>query len=142
MDDVLAFFLTNAVNVVIGIVIGLATGVVSGLAVARAARFNAIKQDAHRMARNFEYLCDGEAVEILHHIEVRAFRDLASDLFFLQHREAGLALLAIANDIQSIQTRDRLSLTRDEVVEFNGRAQPHIRALKPNWRAIIFSGPI
>lgn len=128
-------FITN-------LVIGILTGAYSGLIVTRASIFYSLKRQAHMLINNWEYIEDGQVI-FERELDTRQFRDIASELLRLGHREAGLALNGLGIEASELQyNAKKNSADYITISEADERFHDIIRSAKPDWKAILLCGSL
>jgi len=91
----------TVISLLASIPIGIATGGYSSLIVAKYSRFANLKNEALRIIRGIEFIGNEEKLELSYAPKRENLSLIASELFFLGHREAGEKISEIDNDLSN-----------------------------------------
>ncbi|OZI44496.1 hypothetical protein CEK29_07130 [Bordetella genomosp. 5] len=129
-------------NVVLNIMIGLGTGIVAGIVVVRATRFGHLKQELHRMIRNWGVMGN----EVIEPLDCRRMRDIAAELAFLGHRLACESVLSASAEVERRQDPGQLKSPEPtwptNLLDLDRVLQKRFRELRPDWIAILVNGSL
>lgn len=122
----------------ISVPIGIIGGLYAGLLVARYQRFADLRLRARRVVQDLGFSQEGSRIEIRGPRETPELGFIASELLFLQHRDAAEVLLKLGPEIYSTlidAEMNRISLT--ELYERYSAWQDATIGISPNRRQML-----
>lgn len=127
----------SLLSILLSIPIGVISGLYTGLIVTRYARFAELRNEALRIIRTIDFVHEAPKILVFNDQDISRLVVIASDLFFLSHRNAGEKVIKLSNDIQGTnkEARDgRVSIREYE--DHYSRWQAVARDLPPSKRVI------
>lgn len=86
-----------AYDLLMALIPGTAAGYYSGLLMAKLSKFNALKYEALRAIRSINYMGDASNTQIISSDKSEELHLIASELFLLKHKGAGISLMQVSN---------------------------------------------
>ncbi|WP_295843547.1 hypothetical protein [uncultured Xanthomonas sp.] len=122
---------------------GSMAGYYSGLLIAKLSKFNALKYEALRAVRSVNHMGDDQGTQILRSDKVEDLHLIASELFSLQHKTAGMTVMAVSNDLlNAIAACETSSYDAKKLQAQLTARQGQLRAIKPSMRFFLPWGQI
>ncbi|AIL09894.1 MULTISPECIES: hypothetical protein [Stenotrophomonas] len=132
-----------AYDLLMALIPGTAAGYYSGLLMAKLSKFNALKYEALRAIRSINYMGDASNTQIISSDKSEELHLIASELFLLKHKGAGISLMQVSNELlNSIAACKHSAHPVDSFIKQISDWQARIRGLKVGRRFFLPWGQI
>ena len=91
------------ISLILAVPIGIITGLYSGFIISRYIRFSDLRNQLIRIIRSIEYIQEENYVAIQNDQDVAKIPLIASDLFFLKHKNAGEIVTKLRSSIDQMK---------------------------------------
>jgi hypothetical protein len=131
------------ISILLSVPIGVIGGLYSGLIVTKYARFSDLRNQLLRIIRKIQFIATtGNSMKIWNDEDVPNIILVQSDLYFLQHREAGHSVGRLCSEIMEANRLARSGrINIDDYSERHRRWQHEGRKLKPRMQTIFSLWP-
>lgn len=124
------------------IIVGMLSGIYAGLIVARYQRFADLRLEARKIVLRIDFMDEESRIVLRNERGIEGFPIIASDLFFLRHRQAGEAVNGLWSKMSKV-LYDAQHGKMDFATFCTEYAawQKEVRSLRPNlWQLLRFKG--
>jgi hypothetical protein len=125
--------------IIISLVTGVLAGLYSGLIVARISRFEELRNEIKRIILGFEFVYDGQTLELSTKRDPGALVNASSDLIAFGHEAAGNVSLSIYHEMSTVLNVPGATYKMAEC-GFS-QWQDSCREMKPNMKVILSLRP-